>query len=51
MKVHINLSIDERPDYAHNTFLLRWNPAISSYAMEDLDEDMEVTMELRQVAG
>ena len=41
MKVHINLSIDERPDYARNAFLLRWNPAISSYAMEDLDEDME----------
>lgn len=41
MEMEIKLSINRRCDYAHNTFLLRWNPAISSYTMGRLDEDMD----------
>lgn len=40
MKLDIRLSIDKRTDSQHNTFLLRWNPAISSYTMGRLDNDM-----------
>ena len=41
MKLDIKLSIDKRTDSQHNTLILRWNPAISSYTMKRLDEDME----------
>ena len=40
MELDIKLSINKRGDAQHNTFLLRWNPAISSYTMERLDNDM-----------
>lgn len=40
MELDIKLSINKRGDAQHNTFLLRWNPAISSYTMERLDQDM-----------
>ena len=39
--MNIKLSIEKRKDYARNTFILRWNPAISSYTMARLDSDME----------
>lgn len=41
MELDITLSINKRHDYSHNTFILRWNPAISSYTMARLDNDME----------
>lgn len=41
MELDIKLSINKRHDYSHNTFILRWNPAISSYTMARLDGDME----------
>lgn len=41
MKLDIKLSINKRNDSQHNTFLLRWNPAISSYTMSRLDDDMQ----------
>ena len=41
MELNIKLSINKRCDSQHNTFLLRWNPAISSYTMQRLDSDME----------
>lgn len=41
MELNIKLSIEKRKDYARNTFILRWNPAISSYTMARLDSDME----------
>ena len=41
MKLDIKLSINKRYDSQHNTFLLRWNPAISSYTMSRLDDDMQ----------
>ena len=40
MKLDITLSINKKQEAQHNTFLLRWNPAISSYTMERLDSDM-----------
>lgn len=40
MEMEIKLSINKKHEFSHNTFLLRWNPAISSYNMERLDEDM-----------
>lgn len=40
MELDIKLSINKRHDYSHNTFILKWNPAISSYTMERLDNDM-----------
>ncbi len=40
MELDIKLSIDKKRDFQHNTYLLRWNPAISSYTMERLDADM-----------
>lgn len=40
MKLDIKLSIEKKHEFSHNTFLLRWNPAISSYTMGRLDEDM-----------
>lgn len=40
MKLDIKLSIDKKHEFSHNTFILRWNPAISSYTMGRLDEDM-----------
>lgn len=40
MELDIKLSINKRSDAQHNTFILKWNPAISSYTMERLDNDM-----------
>ncbi len=41
MELDIKLSINKKHEYSHNTFILRWNPAISSYTMNRLDYDME----------
>ena len=41
MKFSFSLSINKKEESSHNTFLLRWNPAISSYSMKRLDEDIE----------
>lgn len=41
MELDITLSIKKRQESQHNTFLLRWNPAISSYTMARLDDDMK----------
>ena len=41
MELDIKLSINKKQEFQHNTFLLKWNPAISSYTMERLDNDME----------
>lgn len=40
MELNIKLSINKKVESQHNTFLLKWNPAISSYTMEHLDNDM-----------
>ena len=40
MKLDITLSINKKQESQHNTFLLRWNPAISSYTMQRLDNDI-----------
>lgn len=40
MKLDIKISINKRLDSQHNTFLMRWNPAISSYTMACLNNDM-----------
>ncbi len=40
MELDIKLSINKKLEFQHNTFLLKWNPAISSYTMERLDNDM-----------
>ena len=40
MNLDITLSINKKQEAQHNTFLLKWNPAISSYTMERLDNDM-----------
>lgn len=40
MNLDITLSINRRPEAQHNTFILRWNSAVSSYTMEHLDSDM-----------
>ena len=40
MNLDITLSINRKEESQHNTFLLKWNPAISSYTMERLDTDM-----------
>lgn len=40
MELDIKLSINKRSESQHNTFILMWNPAISSYTMERLDSDM-----------
>lgn len=40
MELNIKLSIEKKQDYARNTFILKWNPAISSYTMARLDSDM-----------
>ena len=40
MNLNITLSINKRAEAQHKTFLLKWNPAISSYTMERLDSDM-----------
>lgn len=40
MELDIKLSINKRQGFMRNIFLLRWNPALSSYTMERLDEDM-----------
>lgn len=40
MELDIKLLINKRLEAQHNTFLLRWNPAISSYTMARLDDDM-----------
>lgn len=41
MKCRFKVSIDKDLNSAINTFLLRWNPTISSYTMEQFDSDME----------
>ncbi len=41
MELSIKLSINKKHECMHNTFLLRWNPAISSYTMARLDRDLE----------
>ena len=41
MELDIKLSINKRAESQHNTFILRWNPAISSYTMDRLNSDME----------
>lgn len=40
MELDIKLSINKKLEFLHNTFLLKWNPAISSYTMERLDNDI-----------
>lgn len=40
MKLDITLSINKKQEAQHNTFLLKWNPAISSYTMDRLDADL-----------
>lgn len=40
MELDIKLSINKKLEFQHNTFLLKWNPAISSYTMERLDNDI-----------
>lgn len=40
MNLDITLSINKKHEFAHNTFLLRWNPTLSTYTMERLDSDM-----------
>ena len=40
MELDIKLSINKKLEFQHNTFILKWNPAISSYTMERLDNDM-----------
>ena len=40
MILDIALSINKREEAQHNTFILRWNPAISSYTMAHLDSDI-----------
>lgn len=40
MNLDITLSINKKQEAQHNTFILKWNPAISSYTMEQLDNDM-----------
>lgn len=41
MELDIKLSINKKSSAQHNTFILKWNPAISTYTMEQLDGDME----------
>ena len=40
MNLDITLSINKKVESQHNTFILKWNPAISSYTMDRLDHDM-----------
>ena len=40
MELDIKLSINKKVESQHNTFILKWNPAISPYTMEQLDNDM-----------
>lgn len=40
MELDIKLSINKKEESLHNTFILKWNPAVSSYTMERLDNDM-----------
>jgi hypothetical protein len=40
MNLNITLSINKREEAQHSAFLLRWNPATSSYTMANLDSDM-----------
>ena len=40
MELDIKLSINKKAESRHNTFILKWNPAISSYTMERLDNNM-----------
>jgi hypothetical protein len=40
MNLNITLSINKREETQHSAFLLRWNPATSSYTMANLDSDM-----------
>jgi hypothetical protein len=40
MNLNITLSINKKAELQHNTFILKWNPAISSYTMARLDDDM-----------
>lgn len=45
MNLNITLSINKREEAQHGAFLLRWNPATSSYTMANLDSDMSVWAE------
>ena len=40
MNLDITLSITKKQEAQHNSFLLLWNPAVSSYTMQQLDDDM-----------
>lgn len=40
MNLDITLSINKREEAQHRTFILKWDPAISSYTMEHLDSNM-----------
>jgi hypothetical protein len=40
MEPEIKLSINKKVESQHNRFILKWNPAISSYTMERLDNDI-----------
>ena len=40
MDLNITLSITKREEAQHNTFLLLWNPTVSSYTMQRLNDDM-----------
>ena len=40
MELDIKLSINKKVEAQHNTFILKWNPAVSSYTMERLDNDI-----------
>lgn len=40
MELAIKLLINKKEESQHNTFLLKWNPAISSYTLGRLDDDI-----------
>ncbi len=42
MELDIKLQINKKQEFLHNTFLLRWNPAISSYTMAQFDKELEM---------
>lgn len=45
MELDITLSINKKPEFLHNTFILKWNPAISSFTMDSLNKYMDVRVE------
>ena len=40
MELDIKLLINKKHEAQRNTFILKWNPSISSYTMNRLDQDM-----------